>query len=254
MLKAWLANLRDDVIQEFNLEKPDDLDWEEYRDRFIKQMRTIKPSSRVGDQDVHSKVQDGDDFDFGEETDDKLSDNPIVQIIIRAGKNVSFREIVELSGLTETTVKRNLQEALRNGEIQAVGAGRKQLYRMADADSPVVGQDDVGFIHPDSAFLLVYADAGDGQIMKVQTLGGPVQVSASGKQFMANMSHEESARWVEALDRLIEWRWVKAAGSKGQIYELTGTGHKKAKWLKENMEINTDNEPLDELKGFEEYL
>lgn len=116
---------------------------------------------------------------------------------------------------------------------------------------PVVGQYDVGNIPIEPAFLLVYAAAGDGQIMRIQTLGSPVQVSASGKEFMADMSQRESARWVEALDTLINWGWVKPVGHKGQIYELTGTGYKKADWLKEGMQINTDNEPLEELKGFE---
>ena len=117
--------------------------------------------------------------------------------------------------------------------------------------TPVVGQYDVGNIPVEPAFLLVYAAAGDGQIMKVQTLGSPTQVSASGKEFMADMSQQESARWVEALDLLITWGWVKAVGHKGQIFELTGTGYKKADWLKEGMQINTDNEPLEELRGFE---
>lgn len=118
--------------------------------------------------------------------------------------------------------------------------------------TPVVGQNDVGSIPVEPAFLLVYAAAGNGQIMKVQTLGSPTQVSASGKEFMADMSQRESARWVEALDLLITWGWVKAVGHKGQIYELTGTGYKKADWLKDGMQINTDNEPLEELKGFEQ--
>ena len=110
----------------------------------------------------------------------------------------------------------------------------------------------MGNIPVEPAFLLVYAAAGNGQIMKIQTLGSPTQVSASGKEFMADMSQRESARWVEALDLLITWGWVKAVGHKGQIYELTGTGYKKADWLKEGMRINTDNEPLEELKGFEQ--
>jgi hypothetical protein len=120
-----------------------------------------------------------------------------------------------------------------------------------DDYTPIVGQYDVGNIPVEPAFLLVYAAAGNGQIMKVQTLGSPTQVSASGKEFMADMSQRESARWVEALDLLITWGWVKAVGHKGQIFELTGTGYKKADWLKEGMQINTDNEPLEELKGFE---
>ena len=116
---------------------------------------------------------------------------------------------------------------------------------------PVVGKDDVGNIPVDSAFLLVYAAADNGQILKMQTLDSPVQISTAGKQFMAELSQRESARWVEALDRLIDWGWVKPVGYKGQIFEVTGTGYQKADWLKDGMGINTDNEPLDELKEFE---
>lgn len=118
-------------------------------------------------------------------------------------------------------------------------------------DDPVIGKDDVGYIPVESAFLLVYAADGNGQIMRIQTLSSPTQVSASGKQFMADNSQRESARWVEALDRLIEWRWVKPVGYKGQIYELTGTGYKKAEWLKDRMSIDTSKEPLDELQEFD---
>lgn len=120
-----------------------------------------------------------------------------------------------------------------------------------EGNQPVVGQDDVGNIPVDSAFLLVYAADGDGQILKIQTLSSPAQIFTSGKQFMADDSKRESARWTEALDRLVEWGWVKAVGYKGEIFELTGTGYSKADWLKENMEIDTSREPLDELKEFE---
>lgn len=118
-------------------------------------------------------------------------------------------------------------------------------------DRSVPGLDNVGNIPVDSAFLLVYAADGDGQIIKVQTLDSPAQVFTSGKQFMADNSKRESARWIEALDRLIEWGWVKALGYKGEIFELTGTGYNKADWLKDNMGIDTSKEPLDELKEFE---
>lgn len=121
----------------------------------------------------------------------------------------------------------------------------------SEKDRPVVGQDDVGNIPVESAFLLVYAADGDGQIMKIQTLSSHTEISTSGKQFMADNSRRESARWVEALDRLIEWGWVKAIGYKDEIFELTGTGYKKADWLKEGMGIDTSKEPLDELKEFE---
>ena len=119
-------------------------------------------------------------------------------------------------------------------------------------DKPVVGQDDVGNIPIESAFLLVYAADGDGQIIKTQTLSSPTQISTSGKQFMADNSKRESARWIEALDRLIEWGWVKSVGYKGEIFELTGTGYNKADWLKDSMRIDTSKNPLDELKEFED--
>lgn len=115
----------------------------------------------------------------------------------------------------------------------------------------VIGQDDVGNIPVESAFLLVYAADGDGQIIKVKTLSSPTQIFTSDKQFMANNSKRESARWVEALDRLIEWGWVKAVGYKREIFELTGTGYNKADWLKDGMGIDTSKVPLEELKEFE---
>jgi len=116
---------------------------------------------------------------------------------------------------------------------------------------PTVGKDNVGSIPVDSAFLLVYAAEGDGRIMRNKTLGSPVQITTNRKQFMADGSQKESARWQEALDRLIQWGWVKSIGGKGIAYELTGTGYNKAEWLKDAMQINTDNEPLEELKEFD---
>ena len=130
------------------------------------------------------------------------------------------------------------------GGTLVIGDGEK-------TEKPVVGINDVGNIPVDSAFLLIYAAEGDGRIMKIRTLSSPAQVTTSGKQFMANDSPRESAKWVEALDRLINWGWVKPIGYKGQIFELTGTGYSKAEWLKEAMHINTNNEPLVEIKEFE---
>ena len=46
----------------------------------------------------------------------------------------------------------------------------------------------------ETAFLLVYAAAGDGRILRLATLGAPVQVSAAGKQFMADNSQREKVR------------------------------------------------------------
>lgn len=142
--------------------------------------------------------------------------------------------------------------------VREIAAKRDDEENAADSEDhiaekhiPVVGKYDVGNIPVEPAFLLVYAAAGNGQIMKIQTLSSPIQVSASGKQFMSEMSQRESARWIEALDMLISWGWVRAVDKKGQIFELTGTGYKKADWLKEGMQINTDNEPIAELEAFE---
>lgn len=122
----------------------------------------------------------------------------------------------------------------------------------SESNKTVIGQNDVGNIPVESAFLLVYAADGDGQILKLRTINSPTLIFTSGKRFMADDSKRESARWVEALDRLIEWGWVKAVGYKGEIFELTGTGYSKADWLKESMRIDTSKDPLDELKRFKD--
>ena len=115
---------------------------------------------------------------------------------------------------------------------------------------PVVGQDDVGNIPLDVAFLLVYAAAGDGQIIRAVSMSSPTEITTSGRQFMAEKTKRESARWQEALDTLVKWGWVKAVGKGGDVFEVTGTGYNKADWLKENMKINTENEPLNEIQQY----
>ena len=68
---------------------------------------------------------------------------------------------------------------------------------------------------------------------------------------MTEKSQRESARWNEALDRLRLWGWVKDTSGNGVYFELTDTGYRKADWLKENMQINTDIDPMEEIKSFE---
>ena len=119
-----------------------------------------------------------------------------------------------------------------------------------ERDNSVVVQEHVDNVPVESAFLLVYAADGDGRILKIQTLSSPTQIFTLGKQFMAADSKRESARWIEALDRLVELGWVKALGYKGEIFEVTGTGYIKADWLKDSMEIDTSKDPLDEIKKF----
>lgn len=118
--------------------------------------------------------------------------------------------------------------------------------------TPIVGENDPNTIPLESSFLLVYAAGADGQILKTETLGAPPIVCAAGKAFMRDQSMRESARWLEALDWLVLNGWVKPSGKKGQVFSLTGTGYKKADELKDGMKIDTNREPLDELKEFEE--
>lgn len=138
-----------------------------------------------------------------------------------------------------------IQSDVSKESIQEEKSDDSQLY------IPTVENYNNETVSVETAFLLVYAAAGDGRILRLATLGAPVQVSAAGKQFMADNSQRESAIWQEALDNLVHFGWVKPTGHKGQVFEVTGTGYAKADWLKEGMCINTDIEPLDEIKNFD---
>lgn len=172
-LKAWLNNLRDDIVKEFSIERPNDLDWEDNRNLFIKNVSSI------------------------------------------------------------------------NSKVSAHG------NKLGVNDNAVIGIDDVGNIPVESAFLLVYAANSDGVIRLFKIDNAPTVVSTSGSTFMTEKSQRESARWNEALDRLRLWGWVKDTSGNGDYFELTDTGYRKADWLKENMKINTDLDPLEEIKNFD---
>lgn len=115
---------------------------------------------------------------------------------------------------------------------------------------PVIGQEDVGNVPLEAAFLLVYAAAGTGEISRIKRISSPIEIAVDGKQFLADNSRRESARWQEALDWLYNRGWVKAVERNGVKFEVTGMGYRKADWLKAGMQINTELEPLEELKSF----
>lgn len=172
-LKAWLNNLRDDIVEEFSVERPNDLDWEDNRDKFIKNISCANTNQSVPDNNL--------------------------------GVNANA----------------------------------------------VIGMEDVGFITVETAFLLVYAANSDGVIRLIKIDNAPTVVSTGRSTFMTEKSQRESARWNEALDRLRLWGWVKDTSGNGVYFELTDTGYRKADWLKENMQINTDIDPMEEIKSFE---
>ncbi len=159
----------------------------------------------------------------------------------------------ELRPMSSAIWERKRDEFLKRVATINASRGDKDEEKIEDIQqfTLTVGKDDVGNIPVEPAFLLVYAAFGDGQILRVQTLETSPQISTSGRQFMADNSKRESARWQEALDMLLSWGWVKKVGKDGQIFELTGIGFKKADWLKDAMCIDTDVEPLEELKNFD---
>lgn len=99
--------------------------------------------------------------------------------------------------------------------------------------------------------LLVFAAAGDGQILKIQTLGTNPDVSTGGKQFMKDNSNRESAKWQEALYNLVNLGLVKAEGYKDEVFSVTGIGYDVADSLKKKWNIDTQKEPLVELARLE---
>lgn len=181
---------------------------------------------------------------LGEHQQKMLED--MKEMLSQFGSRLTDMESNQLTWKEIPTVTNEDIDKLFRGENEALTNGNQE------AENSVVGQDNVGNIPVESAFLLVYAADGDGQIIKMQTISSPTQIFTSGKTFMADNSKRESARWIEALDRLIEWGWVKAMGYKGEIFELTSTGYNKADWLKDGMRIDTSKDPLDELKEFED--
>jgi len=150
-------------------------------------------------------------------------------------------------------------ERYRDGFIQSVrNIADKKINDVESTEIetedylPVVGEDDVGYIPVDSAFLLVYAAEYGGFIRRISDIDGAVPFFVvEGKRFMSDFSHKEFARWQEALDRLVKWGWVKRCDNSSEVFELTGTGYKKAEMLKEGMGIDTSKEPLDEIKEFD---
>ena len=138
------------------------------------------------------------------------SDNRTLKFRLSEFKDELTKEF-NLRPMSEATWERQ-----RDGFLDRIStiteARAKECKNTDESDQqhmPTVGQDDVGRIPVEPAFLLVYAAEGNGQIFRLATLGSAVQVSTDGKQFMADNSQRESARWQEALDLLITWGWVK---------------------------------------------
>lgn len=104
------------------------------------------------------------------------------------------------------------------------------------------------YIPLEVSFLVVYALKDDGVINYIKVDNGEI-ISAGGYNFTPTQSAREIAKWREALDTLVEWKWVTKEG--GDQFKLTNTGFNWADGMKENMHIDTDKDPLEQMKEFD---
>lgn len=102
----------------------------------------------------------------------------------------------------------------------------------------------------DSSFLIVYAASDGGEIIKSSTFEG-TQITAANYDFVRSVSPREAAKWEGALDYLLRWDWVKTAGRKGEFFKVTGTGYDVADMLRDGMQIDITQDPIEQMKEFE---
>lgn len=138
------------------------------------------------------------------------------------------------------------------GEITAHRGIEAEVVEESDSYVPVSTADAKmpRNISVESSLLIVFAATDtNGEIFMTRSLEG-TEISTAGKTFMRDTSAREEARWRGALDNLVEWKWVRCVGTKGQVFKVTDLGYSMAEMLEAKMDIDTTNEPLVELKAF----
>lgn len=80
----------------------------------------------------------------------------------------------------------------------------------------------------DSAFELLKKAAGDvnGQILKVSDLSSGTRIQSGGEVMNKVATARESARWIAALEELIQFGYVASVGTQGTVFQVTETGYK----------------------------
>lgn len=118
-IKAWLNDLKNVVIDEFGLNQLIELEWEKYRDEFIKKMKNVKISSeKTTDNSSNS-------------TSKKYSGNPVVKAISEAGGEIKGTSaLATVTGIAYPRIKKYINEAIENGEIERIGSPRNYSYRL----------------------------------------------------------------------------------------------------------------------------
>lgn len=169
-------------------------------------------------------------------------------------KNTLISEF-SLSQMSDTRWERH-----RNGFIEIVrGIAKETKFAISDSAAnesedyvPISTSDSEmpKHIPVESAFLIVYAAVdGNGEIYRSQTLSG-VDISTARKTFMKDNSAREAARWQGALDNLVSWKWVRCVGKKEQLFLVTDLGYEMADFLKDEMKIDVNRDPLNQLQDF----
>lgn len=100
----------------------------------------------------------------------------------------------------------------------------------------------------ESCFLLIYAAASDGKIIKGSSFGLRKIISVRDKGSFDNGTTRDIAIWQEALDDLVNLKWARSEkiGVDFEIYEITATGYKKADEINTILKIDTKKDPRKE--------
>jgi hypothetical protein len=122
------------------------------------------------------------------------------------------------------TMKMNEPELFKGYEEKLVQSDRATIIPL---------QQDPFFSISQEAKELLKEDALDGEIMSLGYLGGK-SIQTNGKNYTGSADRRERAKWEGAVDELEENGYIKAKGSKREIFAVTSKGYNAAKFLEES--------------------
>ena len=168
LLKARLGGLKNSLISEFHLNPVLDIDWEEYRDQFIREVREIAKSKRlaknqglsdvglVEDNVVYPRRQPAPKFEIKIERVSAAYSNLVLSIknvsnvFVSGLKGISFHILDKLgepytyADHTPMPVPRKFdfkETSIASGEQTLVAIDTPMLYRQKDTVNPVTGEE-----------------------------------------------------------------------------------------------------------------
>lgn len=166
-----------------------------------------------------------------------------------------LRRLNEESDLSYLVDRAHEQLGIKHVEYSVITRAQAKLKHryesfITNRDSSLPQADST--IPEDAEILLVYAASGNGEITRIKTLSSPDHISVNGKVFSPAGSPREAIRWIEALEKLISHNLIRKTDSKGEFYKLTSDGYEQAKKIQAIYKIETENDPLKEIKELEE--